>query len=318
MYTHYITMHTITILEKGKIRRGDLNAVTTGATAWVDFGKPSADELAWVAKHFATTREHLTSLLSSHQRPIITKVGNGMAVIFSAPVESKANTHTIPLVLLITANSKRLITLHQEPVEALSFVSMPTVTRSPGLAFGVAVLTEVVENYFHQLDHLSDMIVMIERSMFDYRQSKRVMGDTFTVKKGLVFLHKALVANREVIFNFEKQYAKALDAQSLELLQQMNADAIQLIEMVTTYRDIITSTIEIHLTVVSNNLNVTMKKVTSWGALILVPSLIAGIFGMNFRYIPTLAHPSGFYIALGVMVVSVSGLIWYFKRRDWL
>ncbi len=61
-----------------------------------------------------------------------------------------------------------------------------------------------------------------------------------------------------------------------------------------------------------------MKKLTSWAAIILVPSLIAGVYGMNFAILPLARHPSGFWLMLGLMFVSVVVLYVYFKRHDWI
>jgi magnesium transporter len=65
-------------------------------------------------------------------------------------------------------------------------------------------------------------------------------------------------------------------------------------------------------------LNVVMKKVTSWAAIILIPTLIAGIYGMNFRHMPELSWQVGYPVALGMMVVAAGILFWVFRRRDWL
>ena len=83
-------------------------------------------------------------------------------------------------------------------------------------------------------------------------------------------------------------------------------------------RDILSSALEAHLAVVSNRLNEIMKRLTSWGAIILVPTLIAGIYGMNFRHMPELNWVFGYPFALGLMVAS--GLLLYraFKRRGWV
>jgi magnesium transporter len=69
---------------------------------------------------------------------------------------------------------------------------------------------------------------------------------------------------------------------------------------------------------VSNRLNVVMKKVTSWGAIILLPTLIAGIYGMNFRHMPEMSWAFGYPFALGLMAVAAFLLYRGFKKRDWL
>ena len=83
-------------------------------------------------------------------------------------------------------------------------------------------------------------------------------------------------------------------------------------------RDILSSALEAHLAVVSNRLNEIMKRLTSWGAIILVPTLIAGIYGMNFHHIPELRWAFGYPFALGLMLISGALLYRAFNRRGWL
>jgi magnesium transporter len=83
-------------------------------------------------------------------------------------------------------------------------------------------------------------------------------------------------------------------------------------------RDILSSALDAHLAVVSNRLNVVMKHLTSYAAIILVPTLIAGIYGMNFHTLPELTWRYGYAYALALMFGSSTLLYWMFKKRDWL
>jgi magnesium transporter len=83
-------------------------------------------------------------------------------------------------------------------------------------------------------------------------------------------------------------------------------------------RDLLTAARELQLAQASNRLNVVMKKVTSWGAIILLPTLIAGIYGMNFTHMPELSWAFGYPFALGFMAAAAFSLYRGFKKRDWL
>ena len=85
-----------------------------------------------------------------------------------------------------------------------------------------------------------------------------------------------------------------------------------------------TGALEILLTTISNNLNHTVKRLTAWGSLIMIPTLIASIYGMNFHdtaspfNMPELQWKYGYFFALGLMIVSAVALYYYFKRKGWL
>jgi magnesium transporter len=89
-------------------------------------------------------------------------------------------------------------------------------------------------------------------------------------------------------------------------------------DLVEAQRDLVTGLLEANLAVTSNQLNQVMKKMTSWGAILIVATLIAGIYGMNFRHMPELHWQFGYLMALGLMAVSTFLLYRMFKRRDWL
>jgi magnesium transporter len=89
-------------------------------------------------------------------------------------------------------------------------------------------------------------------------------------------------------------------------------------DLVEAQRDLLTGLLEANLAVTSNQLNQVMKKMTSWGAILIVATLIAGIYGMNFRHMPELRWQYGYALALGLMGITTFVLWRYFKRKNWL
>jgi magnesium transporter len=93
---------------------------------------------------------------------------------------------------------------------------------------------------------------------------------------------------------------------------------IRVVELADNIRDLLTSLLEVRVAQAANRLNDIMKRVTSWGAVILVPTMIAGIYGMNFRHMPELDWRYGYPFALAVMFAAAAGVWWFFRRKDWL
>ena len=127
-----------------------------------------------------------------------------------------------------------------------------------------------------------------------------------------------MTADREVISNIERGMAKFINKNNVAKYRPLYDDIIQLIDMETTYREILTGTLDIYMSSVSNNMNVIVKKITAYGSLILVPTLIAGVYGMNFSNMPELDWKYGYYFALCLMLFSIIGLYIYFEKKDWL
>ena len=134
---------------------------------------------------------------------------------------------------------------------------------------------------------------------------------------------KALAANREVISSIEKEYVSNIDKKNIKRFRTLYNDVTQLIDTEGTYRDILTGILDVYLSSVSNNLNKVMKTLTIGASFILIPTLIASIYGMNFNTaspynMPELLWNYGYFFALGSMVLSVSITYIFFKRKGWL
>lgn len=313
------------ILHNGQIEEGSFSDLgQKHATVWVDVPDPSADELELAARHIEGEREELSEFLHPQQRPLLADIGKFTTVVFHAPEIREGVLSIRPHVLLVSKEQKDFLTLHEGTSPAIERIGKYSNKRrveifqkgSTTLLF--AVLNEMVAGGFEILDYISEETNKLEEQVFEPHLATKVMQRIFRLKKDLIYFQRSLAADREVISEIEKAYGQFLDLKQLSSFRLLYSDITQLIELSTTYRDIIISTLEIHLAAISNNLNVVMKRLTAWAAIILVPSLIAGIYGMNFAVLPFAHHPFGFWLAVGAMAISVWALYGYFKRHDWI
>jgi magnesium transporter len=93
---------------------------------------------------------------------------------------------------------------------------------------------------------------------------------------------------------------------------------VRLNETIDAQRELLTTALEAHLSIMSHAQNEHMKRITAWAAMIAVPTMIAGIYGMNFTNMPELSWSYGYYISIGVMAAACAGLYVGFKRSGWL
>lgn len=318
-------MHRVLRLQNHEVEDGSLADLgQKHATVWVDLADPEASELGRVADHIGISVEEIKRFLAPQSRPFLEDVGEFTVVIFHAPELENATISLRPHVLFVSKEQKDLISLHL----GKSAAGEKFIAYSPGrkselfgrgsTALLFAILSEMVNGGFAVLDYISEEIGKLEEQVFQPRLSVHVMKKIFHLKKNLIYLQRALAADREVVSEIEKSYGQFLDQRQVKNFRILYGDIAQLIELATTYRDIIMSSVEVHLAAISNNLNVVMKRLTAWAAIILVPSLIAGIYGMNFAFLPFAQHPTGFWYALGIMAVSIWGLYSYFKAHDWI
>ena len=148
--------------------------------------------------------------------------------------------------------------------------------------------------------------------------TKKLAEKVFTVKKELIRINKSASANREMVGCIEKEYITQIPKKHMKEFRDVYNDCVQVREIGETYRDIVTGILDVYLSSVSTNLNITIKKITSYEALILIPTLISGIYGMNFQFMQEIGWQYGYGFALGLMALSVIVLYIYFKKLDWI
>ena len=144
-----------------------------------------------------------------------------------------------------------------------------------------------------------------------------VQEDVFRLKRKVVQFRRLIIPLREVLDLVQEQPGFVTD-QLGPYYRDVMDHLIRSLEFADNVRDLLTSALEAQLSQVSNRLNVVMKQLTGWAAIILLPTLIAGIYGMNFTHMPELNWKYGYAYALCLMAVSMLLLYRMFKKRDWL
>jgi magnesium transporter len=144
-----------------------------------------------------------------------------------------------------------------------------------------------------------------------------VQEDIFKLKRKVVKFRRLAIPMREVI-DLMQEYPGLVTSELVPYFRDVQDHVIRAIEFIDNIRDLLTSALESQLAQVSNRLNVVMKQLSAWAGIILVPTLIAGIYGMNFRNMPELRWQIGYPLAIGMMLVSAGLLFRVFKKRGWL
>lgn len=320
-------MHTVLVQKNGKIVYGDLKSLRTSLATWVDILNPTKEELNNLEKYTGISSEKIRSWMEGKKRPMALDFQKYSIVTFLSPIhtQEKAILAAEPCVMLISNDRNDFITIHKDPLLAIEEIKSyaakhkDQIFKQRATFILFTLLDEIVEDYYGCLDRINETVHEAEELALNVEQpGKNLMRKIIHAKKAMIFFHRALVSNREVITAIEQEHLSFLDEQLLRQFRLLSSSITQLIEINSTYRDILNIATEIHLTAISNNLNNTMKKVTSWGAIILVPSLIAGIFGMNFKHFQAFNWEYGVTASLSAMAFAVAVLYWFFRKRDWL
>ncbi len=315
-------MKTIYTYENGNIKEGKIHDLNSNNIVWADYLNPSKNELKELSEISGIPLVELQEVIDEEERPRVVDLDTYSLLIFRAPLfeNEKYEISTTPISIFISRQRNNVITLRLKEIRAIEKIRnlMHVKIFEKGSGFFVyRLLDDILNSFFFDMDTIEDNIDKIEDRIFE-KADRKTIEQIFQIKKTLIFFHKALTANREVITAIEKEYLPHIQKKDIKQFRVLYNDVVQLIDMESTYRDVLTGTLDIYLSSVSNNLNAVMKKLTAMASFILIPTLISGIFGMNFRFMPELDWRYGYYAALGLMIFSVAGMYYYFRRKGWI
>lgn len=292
---------------------------------WMDLCEPRPEELALIAEEFGLNPLAVEDATHERQRPKLDRYEDHLFISLY-DVELDPDTCDLRASELAAFVSARyLITVRKSGRFAIEEVTSRW-DSSPDLAkYGVGfllygLLDVVVDGHFETVQELDDQIESLEDVLFDEQRSRgtEVQRRSYTLRKALVLLRRVVVPTREVVNALMRRDLRVVDEGMLPYYQDVYDHVLRATDWTDSLRDLVTTILETNLTIQGNRLNEIMKKVTSWAAIIAVPTAITGYYGMNVHTWPHADTLVGGIFALALIVVLSVALYVAFRRRDWL
>ncbi|OXM69109.1 magnesium transporter [Amycolatopsis vastitatis] len=294
-----------------------------GTTVWVDLCAPSEADLAELADELGLHRLAVEDAVQEHQRPKLDRY-DGHAFLTSYAVrldQATGRVATSELAAFITPQA--LVTVRKDDgfdIEAVvrRWDQAAELAKS-GVSFLVhGLLDYVVDGHFEAVQALDDEIEALEDLVFEDRpDSSELQHRSFRLRKSLTALRRAVLPMREVISSLMRPDLRLADELTRPYFEDVHDHARQAAEQTEALRELIATVRETQLNLQGNRLNLIMKKVTGWAAVIAVPTAVTGFYGQNVPY-PGNGAPSGFWTSTIALLVLSIGLYAMFKRKDWL
>jgi len=180
-----------------------------------------------------------------------------------------------------------------------------------------ALIDAVVDNYFMILEKLGETIEEIEEKLVTNPTSE-TLHTLHDLKREMVFLRKSVWPLREVINRLERSESPLINKSTYIYLRDVYDHTIQVIDAVETFRDMLSGMLDIYLSSVSNRMNEVMKVLTIIATIFIPLTFIAGIYGMNFRYMPELEQAWSYPTILILMLIMAIVMLIYFRRKKWM
>jgi len=176
----------------------------------------------------------------------------------------------------------------------------------------------IVDQYLPIVRDIEEEVQELEGVVLDDPTASDATARIYLLKRDLVSLRRAVSPLADVCNRLTRFDIPHIPADTRPYFRDVYDHIVRLNESIDAQRELLTSALEAHLSLMTVAQNEHMKRITAWAAMIAVPTMIAGIYGMNFPNIPELHWTYGYYIVLVAMIVASLGLFVGFKRSKWL
>lgn len=223
--------------------------------------------------------------------------------------------------LYLFIGSAFLVTAHAGPSAPIAEIQTRLAAAPDQLGRGAdrlayQVIDALVDHYFPLLDQLDEYVDDLEDSIV--REGSQIMLERiFDLKRSLLVLRRHLVPMREVTALLANRPSAYLRPETQIYLRDVYDHVVWQLESVETFREMVSGALETNLLVVSNRMNEVIKTLSVIATVVLPPTLLASIYGMNFDYLPGTSTALGFWVAIAVMAAVTGGFLFYVWRKRW-
>jgi magnesium transporter len=179
------------------------------------------------------------------------------------------------------------------------------------------LIDAIVDRYFVVLEQTGERIEFMEEELVT-SPTTETLHVIHQMKQELVFMRKSIWPLREVIGRLERPESSLIQDTTHVYLRDVYDHTIQIIDTVETFRDIVSGLLDIYLSSLSTRMNEVMKVLTVIATIFIPLTFIAGVYGMNFHYMPELQWHWAYFTVWGVMIAIAALMILYFRRKKWL
>ncbi|MDP8944149.1 MAG: magnesium/cobalt transporter CorA [Actinomycetota bacterium] len=293
-----------------------------GAFTWVGLHEPTNEEFDAVRREFDLHELAVEDAIKAHQRPKLEVYGDSIFLVLRTAryIEATAEVEFGQILLfigdgfIVSVRHGRATPLH--PVR-LAIEQEPDRLRHGPEAVLHAIVDRVVDDYFPVLAAIEDDIEELESQVFSAVRSNPAER-IYKLKREVIEFHRATAPLAEPLAQLAGGRFDFVDPAMRTYFRDVHDHVVRCVEQVVSFRELLTSVLEANLAQISVRQNDDMRRISAWIAIFAVPTMIAGIYGMNFEHMPELGWTFGYPLVLSVIAV-VCGLLYRgFRRAGWL
>jgi len=290
---------------------------------WVDFCAPAAEDLHELAGELGLHELAVEDALSPHQRPKVDYYDSHLFLACHLMTVDAVTGAAAMTEVDAFADSRWLVTVRKDeafPIETLvqRWDRSVQLTRHGAAFLLYGLLDVIVDRYFELITVFDDFYDRVSESLFaDHPLKPAEQRTWFEMRRSLVRFHRLVVPMREAVSGLMRREHHAVDEAVYPYFQDVYDHVLRVTESTDSLRDLVSTIVETNLSLRDYRQNQVMKKVTSWAAILAVPTLVTGYFGMNVPF-PGYDRPAGVAVSAGLIVGLSAVLFVVFRRREWL
>lgn len=288
---------------------------------WVDVSDPREEGAAFLRDELGFHPLAVEDCVRGRQRPKLDRYpGYFFLVIYAAAINPERNRMALNE-LHIFLGKHFIVTVHDYKVREVGEIvarwraAPERMTDSGSLAY--LLLDVVVDDYFPVLEHFADRAELLESRVFDEKEVPST-AEILQLRQELMLFRKVVAPQRDVLSTLLRRDLPFQNPELLPYYQDVHDHTIRVTEEIDSLRELISAVLDAQFSASTNQLNQTMRTMAAWSIILMTMALVAGVYGMNFAYMPELQWRWGYFLVLGGMLSLGSGLIMFFRRRGWL
>lgn len=323
---HYLQYHGESYIEKvlNNHAKTIFNTSPDDKVDWYDMrGIHDSELIQLIGNTFGIHQLILEDVADVHQRPKFEEYEKGNFISIRAFSFDKIEKKILTEQVTIYFKKGFVVTFQETESDLFDSVRKRIQTgkgkiRHRGADYlAYAIVDVIVDNYFLVMENIEEEIEKIEDKLMN-ADDTNIKGEIHALKKELLVLRKSISPLREAISRFSKSESHFIDESSRVFIRDLYDHTIQVMEMVESYRDMLNGLQDLFLSEVSFKMNKIMQLLTLISAIFIPLTFLAGIYGMNFKYMPELEWEYSYFALIVIMVIIFITLLIYFRRKRWI
>ncbi|HLL36556.1 MAG TPA: magnesium and cobalt transport protein CorA [Streptomyces sp.] len=296
---------------------------------WLGLHEPTDQEFAGVAELFDLHPLAVEDAIEAHQRPKVERYGETLFAVFKTVcyVEHEELTATSEVVdtgeIMVFVGEDFVITVRHGRHGSLGPLREDLESRPDQLAKGPsavlhAIADNVVDDYLSVVEAVQEDIDQVETDVFAEHGARADPGRIYQLKRELLELKRAVVPLGRPLLDLAGLPIRVVDPEIQAYFRDVSDHQLRAAEQIAAFDELLNSILQAHLAQVTVAQNEDMRKITAWAAIVAVPTMVCGMYGMNFDHMPELHWRYGYGMVIGVIALACLTLYRGFRRNGWL